>query len=211
MSIIEQMLTGQMEMREFITLLESDEVLQNAVKSLIPVEAIDHPAHPLWATVSFDTNKRHQFDLLLCLHWLCKFDNTLGDNLNIFGTIRRFYTYTHPDLVCTDKYDKAYDLLLDVTKDCFEGSEVNDVIEKIINDALQLKTKKQRIQYAKQEINTQFHVEGTNRPRWIQGADWPMGKNSPMQYISKKCKGEAVIYLFQDVDTGETREVIQYY
>ena len=54
-------------------------------------------------------------------------------------------------------------------------------------------------------------VEGQTRPHWIQGPEWPMGKNSPMKYLSRKRDGERVIFTFQDVDTGEIREVEQFY
>ena len=38
-----------------------------------------------------------------------------------------------------------------------------------------------------------------------------MGVNSPMKYLSKKRNGEQVTYTFQDVDTLEIREVVQFY
>jgi hypothetical protein len=38
-----------------------------------------------------------------------------------------------------------------------------------------------------------------------------MGQNSPMQYIARKRDGERVIFTFQDVDTAETKDVVQFY
>ena len=49
------------------------------------------------------------------------------------------------------------------------------------------------------------------RPCWIQGGEWPMGKNSPMQYIGRSKIPDGVKYIFQDVDTGEIREIEQFY
>jgi len=45
----------------------------------------------------------------------------------------------------------------------------------------------------------------------MQGAEWPMGKNSPMKYIDRKTNGEEVLFRFVDVDTGEERIVSQFY
>ena len=38
-----------------------------------------------------------------------------------------------------------------------------------------------------------------------------MGKNSPMQYISRSKIPDGVKYIFQDVDTGEVRVIEQFY
>lgn len=81
----------------------------------------------------------------------------------------------------------------------------------IITEALQEKTKTAQKKKARELIVQAFHVEGRNRPYWIQGADWPMGTKSPMKYLSRIRRGEKVTYLFQDVDTQQMREIVQYY
>lgn len=211
MNVIEQMLTGQMEMSEFVAQLKSDPALQNEVRNLVPQEAIHNERHPLWKRISFESFQNNGSDFLRFVCWGCKFNGKIGDNLNIWGIIQRVYSYDHPDLSYTTKYKEALDLYLDVIRDCFEGSEVEHVVEKIIMDALPIKYKGKRIRQAKMEVEKQFHVVDKKRPRWIQGAEWPMGEKSPMRFIMQKRKGELVQYFFEDADTGVSRIVEQFY
>lgn len=74
-----------------------------------------------------------------------------------------------------------------------------------------MRPKSERNKKAKEEIRKLFHVEDKKRPKWIQGAAWPMGKKSPMKYVDKKRIGERVDYYFIDVDTNKERIVQQWY
>lgn len=56
-----------------------------------------------------------------------------------------------------------------------------------------------------------FHIKNRKFPRWVQGPAWPMGKNSPMEYLGQRRDGELVALRFRDVDTGEDRIVEQFY
>jgi hypothetical protein len=208
---IELMLTGQMEMSEFLRLLKSDSRIQQEVRDLVPADAVGNESHPIWKKYSFSTMEKYGFDLYRLLLHLHKFDLSIPDNLNIWDSIGCFYAYLHPEVELTNAYHDAFDLYLSAIMDCFDGPEVRHLVLKVIQDACDQPTKKKRLEYAKSEIRSLFHVVGTSRPRWIQGPEWPMGKYSPMQYVSKKNRGEVVLYLFQDVDTGEVRTVEQYY
>lgn len=211
MSIIEQMLTGQIDMPEFIAQFKSDIQLQNQIRDLIPESAKNNPSHELWERIYYGSFKNNDFDFVRFLHWICRFDGTMGDNLNIFSVFQSIYTFYQPNIKCTMKYEKAFNLYLAVVRDCYDGPEVQHIVEAIINNALPLKTKAQRIKQAKQDIEEQFHIADTKRPRWIQGPEWPMGKNSPMAFLSQKRKGELVQYSFVDVDTSDEKIVEQYY
>ena len=211
MNTIEQMLTGQLEMSGFTAQLKSDPALQSEVRNLIPQEAIHDESHPLWKRISFESVQNNGSDFLQFLFWLCRFDGTIGDNLNIWAPIYQVYSYYHPELSYTKKYKETYILYLDVIRDCYEGSEVRQIVEKIVTDALLIKYKGKRIQQAKMEVEKQFHVVDKKRPRWIQGPDWPMGEKSPMKFIIQKRKGEQVQYFFEDADTGASRIVEQFY
>ncbi len=211
MITIEKMLAGQIEMSEFVRQLESNLDVQTSIKKLIPHEAIENPSHELWKLISYDSLQANEFDFIKFLHWLCRFDNTIRDNLNIFGTIQTAYLYHYPDAKCTNRYYDAHGLYLDVIKDCFDGPEVRSIIEDIIQTALKQSTKKRRVEQAKREIQHSFHISDSKRPRWIQGPEWPRGTNSPMRFISQKRQGEQVQYLFEDVDTNEMCIVTQYY
>lgn len=211
MNGIELMLTGQMEMSEFLRLLKSDSRIQQEVRDLVPADAVGNESHPIWKKYSFSTMEKYGFDLYRMLLHLHKFDLSIPDNLDIWGSIGCFYEYLHPEVELTNTYHDAFVLYLSAVMDCFDGPEVIHLVLKVIQDACGQPTKKKRLEYAKSEIRSLFHVVGTGRPRWIQGPEWPMGKYSPMQYVSKKNRGEVVLYLFQDVDTGEVRTVEQYY
>lgn len=212
MNPIEQMLTGQMEMREFIPLLKNDETTRKEINMLIPEQAKRNREHDFWEKrISYTSLRNSDFDLIKFLNWLARFDGSIGDNLNIFAIIQAVYLYHCPDLPCTQRYKDAFQLYLDVTKDCFDGPEVHDLVQKIIQNALALKGKGKRIALAKTEIQRLFHTENSKRPRWIQGAEWPMGHLSPMRFISQTRKGEAVQFLFEDVDTKKVRIVEQFF
>lgn len=218
MNTLEQMLTGQMEMPEFVAKLHSDPELRNEIRNLIPPEAVNDPSHPIWKHDNYATFKQRGSDYLNYFLYLCKFEGTfckfkgtIGDNLNVWATLKSTYSYYYPDLPYTRKYEEMHDLYLGAIGDCFEGTEVLPVVEKIVLDALPIKGKGKRIQAAKAELKKQFHVEGRKRPYWIQGAEWPMGEKSPMKYVGQKRIGEMVQYYFEDVDTGATEIVEQYY
>ncbi len=55
------------------------------------------------------------------------------------------------------------------------------------------------------------HIVPRKVPTWVQEPDWPMGKNSPMEYIDRKKDGDLVQFRFRDVDTGEKKIVEQFY
>lgn len=215
MNYIEKMLTGEIKVNDFISILKQDTVLQNELTQLIPRDAVNNPEHKLWENISYDSFKNNDFDFLKFLEWMRKMsgsrEGTMGDNLNIFSSIKTVYTFSHPDVKCTAEYDDIYGLYLDVAAECFEGPEVDFLLEEIIREAFKKQTKKARIMKARKSICEHFHCEDKKRPRWIQGAEWPMGSNSPMKFLHKKRKGEFVDFYFCDVDNGEIKIIKQYY
>ena len=68
-----------------------------------------------------------------------------------------------------------------------------------------------RVKAGKEALWNAFHIKDRKFPRWAQGANWPMGKNSPMEYLGQRRDGELVELRFRDVDTGEIRIVEQFY
>lgn len=210
-NIVESMLIGEIEMREFILEVNRNPEAMEQVISTIPKDAIRNPSHGLWKNISYDWARFGSFNVWEGICNICRFDDSIGDNLNIWGTLQRIYSYTHPDLPYTTKYLDMHSLYLAAIGDYYGGPEVNDIIESIIIDSLKLKAKSQRIKHAKEQIKEAFHIVDNKKPWWIKGAEWPCGVNSPMQFIGKKRRGEEVHYTFKDVDTGEIRTIIQYY
>ena len=211
MTTVEKMLTGEIPMKEFVRLLISEQQVQSELNNLIPEEAKWDEDHPLWKHVAFSFLLEYDFDLHRGIMARRLLDDSMGDNLNIWGTIHRIYEYINPDLPFTTKYEDDFQLYLDVVKEIYDGPEVRSVLEGIFTDAFKEKSKTARKKKAKAAILEAFHVEDKNRPYWIQGAEWPMGQNSPMKYISKKREDEVVKYTFTDVDTEEIKIVEQYY
>ena len=131
---------------------------------------------------------------------------------DIFATISFFYIFNYPDFPCTDQYRDAYGLFLDAVGERFDGPEVQEVTEKIVYECLDIRPKTKRVKTAKERVYETFHMEDRKLyPRWIQGSEWPMGKNSPMQFAKQTRRGESVLFYFRDVDTGEERIITQYY
>lgn len=210
MTMIEQMLSGKMEMSAFISCL-SDASVQEEIRALIPQEAKENREHPLWQYHAYDPLHATAFDLFVYLKKARRFDGSIADNLNIWGTLRAFYSYHSPDFPFTTIYRDRFDLYLDSIRDCFDGPEVRNCVENIIKQAFALKTKTAQRKYANEEIKKVFHVADQKRPRWMQGPEWPMGANTPMRFLSQKRTGEVTQYRFEDVDTQQQRLVEQFY
>lgn len=211
MNAVEKMLTGGMEMCVFTDLLKSDQSVQETIRKLVPPQAITNKEHPFWKNVSYDVLQNYNFDYLRAVLTLCHLDGTLGDNQNIFSMIERAYHFYSPELNCTTYYDDVVCLYLEAVGEYYEGPEVSQLLEQIVREALPLSPKSKRIKAIREKLKTIFHLEHSKRPYWIQGAEWPMGKNSPMQYVSRLKIPDGVKYIFQDVDTGEIRNVEQFY
>ena len=211
MEIIKQMLTGQMPMSEFIQHLRTDRSLQDALRQLIPHEAVNNPDHVLWRKYSYETAKKYDFDCLAILCGLHRMNGSIGDNLGIYGTVRAIYRHYEPDLNYTSQYHDAHDVYLRTVGEYYEGLEVTPFLNQIVAEALPIRPKYKRDKILRERLKEVFHVVGKNRPYWIQGGEWPMGKNSPMQYIGRERIPDGVRYTFRDVDTDETRTIEQYY
>lgn len=216
--LIEQVLTGNIDMEQFLKKLQDDPELQEYIRRLVPEEAKEDPSHVFWKSVSYPSVKRDHFDYSRFIFrmansdlWASHPDIRIGKYLNIFSLLKKAYLYYYPDIVCTRRYEDVFDVYLDAVGDCFEGPEVCALVEQIILDAMQLSAKTKRVKQARTVLRDVFHIEGSKRPRWIQGPEWPIGGRSPMQFTGQKKAGETVDYTFQDVDTGDIRTIRQYY
>ena len=213
MNALEEMLTGRMDMRNFLKLLKNDDELKLYIKTLIPDYVKNIKEHPFWEKLSYPYTvlKRMDYDLMQYIEKEFKMNGSIPDNLRIWSLLYRVYKFEHPNLTYTNRYEDECHFYLLAVGDSYEGEEVDHVIEKIINDTVNISPKTKRVKAAKEKLREAFHIEGQKRPRWIQGAEWPCGIDSPMQFVGQKTKGEEVTYTFKDVTTGEIREIVQYY
>lgn len=174
--------------------------------------------HPFWFPVrvqnAFDQMK-DRVDMAEFFRTTDLFDTHGGQDL-VYDLLADLAKTALPDLEITYFYEtrfhREYSFQLDVCPEYYEGPEVNAAIsEKLQEIFYSGGTMAARKQAARAWVKEYFHIEGKKRPYWAQGGEWPMGKNSPMQYISRKRDGELVQLLFRDVDTGEERIVEQFY
>jgi hypothetical protein len=192
------------------------------VDALVITEAKENPSYKLYTgyldefgcfqkPVSYTALRAENFSLVKLLKRDDALNGDFGSNYNLYFDVYRFYVLSHPSTPYNDIYEKRFVLFLEAVGEYYDGLEVRPVIEEIINEAYNIKGKGKQRTYIKSRMKEVFHIEGTNRPYWIQEAEWPMGKKSPMQYISKTRKGEEHLYLFRDVDTGEERTIVQWW
>ena len=209
--MIKQVLSGRVSMDIFLKELENDQELQGYIRNFVPKEAKGDCTHHFWKIVPYQSLQRNDFDYYKYLFWAQHSKVKYAKHLNIFSRLQTVYQYYYPEVQCTNRYEKVFDIYLDAIKDCFDGPEVQELVERIIADSMQLSSKAKRTKQAQMNINSYFHVEKNKRPRWVQGPEWPMGNNSPMAFVAQKRFSEAVLFEFRDVDTGETRVVKQFY
>ena len=215
MNELENMLSGEMEMEKFLSLFEKSSSIRTDINNLIPSEAKQYSDHIFWRkiksrrenliTYDFDVHKFIEENLIKYTY------NRVGKYINVYGFLHMLYAASNPGFHFTTKYYEQYDIYLNAVKDIYDGPEVSILVDDIINSALRIIGKKERIQIAKESIMKTFHVENKKHPRWIQGAEWPMGSKSPMKFAYQKSKEEFVEFVFQDVDTAEIRLIKQYY
>lgn len=213
---LDDFMSGKISIDEYRNLVEDDPEIKQELRTLIP-EELRNPDHPYWKKDSYRYYAKYDFDLYELNKWEEYEMHTrgridyFGDSLNYYGVIEGFFHYLYPEKSVTDKYHIQFNMCLNICGDTYEGLEVTPVINDILKAALKEKKKTKQIQVGKALIKEAFHTEDGKRPKWIQGGDWPMGKNSPMKYIGNKHYSEMVDYFFVDVDTGEKRTVRQYF
>ena len=127
------------------------------------------------------------------------------------GSIAAPVLAAYPDTKTTRLYARNSGYYLDAMGNSIGGSEVEAYAERILEKFPPTMKVGERTKAGKEALWKAFHINGRKFPRWPQSADWPMGKNSPMEYLGQRQDGELVELRFRDVDTGEIRIVKDYY
>ena len=117
----------------------------------------------------------------------------------------------YPGTKLTRYYDRESDYYLLAPGSSIGGSEVEEYVEQILKRFPPTMKVGERHKAAREALKEAFHIKGRKFPRWPQSANWPMGKNSPMQYYGQWEDGDLVRIRFRDVDTGEIRIIDDYY
>ncbi len=131
--------------------------------------------------------------------------------LEWFAEVTTPVLMAYPDLKPTRLYDRNVDYYLNAAGNSIGGNEVADYVNQILDQFPPTMKVSERTRAGKEALWNAFHIKDRKFPRWVQEADWPMGKNSPMEYLGQRKDGELVALRFRDVDTGEERIVEQFY
>ena len=129
----------------------------------------------------------------------------------IFSTIETAILAAYPDTKCSRRYKQNREYYDKALGRSIGGNEVMGYAASILDQFPVTMKAVDRLKAGKEALWAAFHIKDRKFPRWAQEADWPMGKNSPMEYLGQRRDGELVALRFRDVDTGEIRVVEQFY
>ncbi len=133
------------------------------------------------------------------------------EKYTMFESVAATVLTAYPDARCTRMYKQDYDFFEKAVSQSMGGKEVETYIEQIMQQFPRTMKAADRVKAGRAAIQEAFHIHDRKFPCWPQEPDWPMGKNSPMEYLGRHKDGELVHLRFRDVDTGEERTVEQYY
>lgn len=234
MQLIFDYLCGKIPAQQFAQSARLDARISEWFQALIPMgaEIIDVPyipyhiengveryqtarsTHPFWSDVTVG-------DIMNSMGERVNFQNyfqntkdfdTAGQRLNSYHFLFTLAKKRYPDLTMSHRYKEEFRFYLDVCGDTFDSPETERFVDAIIFEIYNFPTTKtERKKIAKQRLRESFHLEGKKRPCWIHGSLWPMGKNTPMEYLFTTKSGERKVYTFRDVDTDEMREIEDFY
>ena len=146
--------------------------------------------------------------------------SNLAHNLNIHSCLSGILAEAFPEdgITIDETLEKKFDFMLDACPEAVDGPEVEQVIEDLLESLPAELSKAKRVKLFKDKVKEVFPTAGGKWPRWVQGAEWPLGTNGkPMRFVEqKRKKGKEYAnmlytqFFFEDVDTGETRVIDQF-
>ncbi len=130
----------------------------------------------------------------------------------VYEIMNKSGAFTEP---CSEGYNIVYEFYTftwQYIPDCFLSDEAGKFIyDNIYLKMPEFKTQSAKKAWIKSECEKLFHVEGRNRPYWVQESEWPVRNGLPCKYIGRKKNGDQVIYEFLDTTNNEKVFVEQYY
>ena len=161
------------------------------------------------------------YDVRIVLRGL-RSPSVLGYYLNVQGWLYRLMKEIYPAeaIIEDETLGQKYSFKLDVCPDCVDSAEVSasGIIDAIIAEFPETLPKTQRKKQIRQRIKEVFYLTETKSPRWVQASEWPISPSGkPMRFVKQvKAKGKLyeecmyTSYIFEDVDTGETKTIDQF-
>lgn len=209
MQRIVDFVSGKLTYVQFEELFTADPTVWDVAQTLLTPEIMNNNNHPFWSKSNRSRLECNNYSVqYACL----SFGYDLVGRVITHRLLGELVSYQYPDIVLRDPPDVSTDDLREkIGMDYLGGSEVDSLVDKLVQSKDDTISATKFIQEAKQQLRVLFHLVPRKYPRWIQEPDWPMGKHSPMKYVDQKKRGELVEYFFQDVDTDEMKVVKQYY
>ena len=142
----------------------------------------------------------------------------LGRYLNIHSMFSQILMTAFPEdgIVMDMTLDKKFNFMLDACPEYIGGPEVDHLLEALLEELPSDVSKAKRVKLYKEKVKALFPMASKKYPRWVQEAEWPLSPSGkPMRFVEQK-KGEhykttmQTYFIFEDVDTGETRTVEQF-
>ena len=225
MQIVLDFVTGKVGMEEFKKAWYSDPSIGEWLDGLVNFKADLKPEWKEFPTLYYTylgvIKETHNGSVLAFINASEKYDKLVSEKGHVspkwievlwyFEVIAAVVKAAYPEIIPTPYYRQESDFLLAVVGDYLGGDEVEDFISDLLDKYPPEMPKTKRKKEAKAALREAFHLEGSKYPMWAQEPEWPMGKKSPMAYVSKKTDGDLVRFTFRDVDTGEEKIVEQLY
>ena len=136
---------------------------------------------------------------------------TMETKSSIFGRIATVLLTIDSNVTRTKIYKQDENYYDKAVTRSIGGLEVENFIDRVLQQFPRTMKAADRVKAGRAAIQEAFHIHDRKFPSWPQEPDWPMGKNSPMEYIGRHKDGELVQLRFRDVDTGEEKIVEQFY
>lgn len=144
----------------------------------------------------------------------------LGRHLNIHNYFSRVITTAFPNdnIVVDNTLDRQFKFMIDACPQYIGGHEVEHLLTALLDDLPEELSEAKRTKIYKDKVKALFHVTGKKFPYWVQDAEWPISpRGKPMRFLEqKRLKGKDYAnmlytqFIFEDVDTGETRVIDQF-
>ena len=200
---------GKYSYAEFEALFNLHPEIWDRVQELLTQEMIGDPAHPVWDWTLRSRLEPNGFAVrAACLAFgYDQFGRSVTWNM-----ISRLVRFHFPDAKIREPVEESGgDLMGKLGLEDLGGPQVDDLIRKIVDEYRDTRPTKERNKLLKQKLKEAFHVKPRKKPYWAQEPEWPMGENSPMEFVSKEQEGDLVRYHFRDVDSGVEKIVEQWY
>lgn len=208
-SIVFDFVGGRISPCEFIQKLNESDDIYIYLQSIVKIG--QQPQGKALCLPGFEYSP---YDVRLVLGWIMA-DKSCSRHftyLNIHYEISRILKEAYPEkpFEISTAIEDRYNFYLFSIPDYIKGDEVIHFIDDII-DSFPVDMKKgERTKRCTEELKKAFHIEGRKFPRWLQGAEWPMGSGGvPMRFAKQERIEGGCRYTFIDVKNEEKRIIEQ--